>query len=105
VALAECAFRGEEPGLGGHFELPGSLRPDVLLFAETPSRMIVTTREEAHLRAAAHRHEVPCHRLGTVEGRQLALLSGSRVLVSLPVEELHRAWMSLERLLDERAAQ
>ena len=43
VALAECAFHGEEPGLGGHFELPGSLRPDVLLFSESPSRMIVTT--------------------------------------------------------------
>jgi phosphoribosylformylglycinamidine synthase len=99
VALAECAFRGEEPGLGGHFELPGSLRPDVLLFSESPSRMIVTTREEAHLRAAAHRHHVPCHRLGTVEGRHLTLLSGSRVLVSLPIEELHRAWMSLEEIL------
>jgi phosphoribosylformylglycinamidine synthase len=98
VALAECAFRGEEPGLGGHFELPGSLRPDVLLFAESPSRMIVTTREEAHLRAAAHRHGVPCHRLGTVEGRQLALLSGSRVLLSLSIDELLRAWMSLEGL-------
>jgi hypothetical protein len=59
----------------------------------------VTTREEAHLRAAAHRHDVPCHRLGTVEGRQLALLSGSRVLLSLPVEELNQAWMSLEETL------
>ena len=103
VALAECAFRGEEPGLGGHFELPGSLRPDVLLFSESPSRMIVTTREEAHLRAAAHRHRVPCHRLGTVEGRRLALLSGSRVLVSLPIEELHRAWMSLEVMLESQS--
>ncbi len=103
VALAECAFRGEEPGLGGHFELPGRLRPDVLLFSESPSRMIVTTREEAHLRAAAHRHRVPCHRLGTVEGRRLALLSGSRVLVSLPIEELHRAWMSLEVMLESQS--
>src|SRR6185295_6381674 len=72
VALAEFAYRGEEPGLGGHFDLPGSLRPDVLLFSESPSRMIVTTGEEGRLRAAAHRHGVPCHRLGTVEGKTLA---------------------------------
>jgi phosphoribosylformylglycinamidine synthase len=99
VALAECGFRGEEPGLGGRFDLPGDLRPDVRLFSESPSRMIVTTREEKHLRAAALRHGVPCHRLGTVEGRQLTLVSGTRVLVSLPVDRLHAAWMSLEALL------
>ncbi len=102
VALAECGFRGEERGLGGRFDLPGTLRPDVLLFSESPSRMIVTTREEAHLRAAAHRRGVPCHRLGVVEGDRLALLSGSREFVSLPVAQLHDAWMNLERLLAGR---
>jgi phosphoribosylformylglycinamidine synthase len=104
VALAECCFRGEEPGLGGRFDLPDHLRPDVLLFAESPSRMIVTTREEARLRAAAHRHGVPCARLGEAGGDRLTLLSGRRVLVDLPVAALHRAWMSLERLL-ERSSQ
>ena len=74
VALAECSFRGEEPGLGGRFDLPGSLRPDVLLFSESPSRMIVTTRDEARLRATAHRHGVPCARLGVVGGDVLALV-------------------------------
>jgi phosphoribosylformylglycinamidine synthase len=96
VALAECAFRGEEPGLGGRFDLPGSLRPDVLLFAESPTRMVVTTRDEARLRAAAHRHGVPCARLGTVGGDRLALLSGSRVLAEAPVARLHSAWMGSE---------
>jgi phosphoribosylformylglycinamidine synthase len=104
VALAECCFRGEEPGLGGHFDLPDHLRPDVLLFAESPSRMIVSTREEARLRAAAHRHGVPCERLGEAGGDRLTVLSGRRVLVDLPVAELHRAWMSLEGLL-ERGSQ
>jgi len=102
VALAECGLRGEEPGLGGRFDLPGTLRPDILLFSESPSRMIVTTREEAHLRAAAHRRGVPCHRLGVVEGDRLALLSGSREFVDLPLARIHEAWMSLERLLSGR---
>jgi phosphoribosylformylglycinamidine synthase len=99
VALAECAFRNEEPGLGGRFDLPGSLRPDLLLFAESPSRMIVTTRDEARLRAAAHRHGVPCSRLGVVGGDRLTLLSGTRVLADVAVADLHQAFMSLESLL------
>jgi phosphoribosylformylglycinamidine synthase len=99
VALAECAFRNEEPSLGGRFDLPGSLRPDLLLFAESPSRMIVTTRDEARLRAAAHRHGVPCSRLGVVGGDRLTLLSGTRVLADVAVADLHEAFMSLELLL------
>jgi phosphoribosylformylglycinamidine synthase len=99
VALAECAFRREEAGLGGRFDLPGALRADVLLFSESPSRMVVSTREEAHLRAVAHRHGVPCHRLGVVGGDRLVLHSGERVLVDQPVSRLHQAWMSLEALL------
>jgi phosphoribosylformylglycinamidine synthase subunit PurL len=99
VALAECAFHGEEPGRGGRFDLPGTLRPDVLLFSESPSRMVVTTRDEAHLRAAAHRHGVPCARLGEVGGDRVVLLSGARVLADLPLDRLHEAWMSLEARL------
>jgi len=99
VALAECAFAREEPGLGGRFDLPGRLRPDVLLFSESPSRMIVTTRDEARLRAAAFRHRVPCVGLGTVGGDRLVLLSGTRVFVDLPVARLHEGWMDLERRL------
>jgi phosphoribosylformylglycinamidine synthase len=100
VALAECAFRREEPGLGGRFDLPGHLRPDVLLFSESPSRMVVTTRDEARLRAAAFRHRVPCVGLGTVGGDRLVLLSGTRVFVDLPVARLHEGWMDLERRLE-----
>jgi phosphoribosylformylglycinamidine synthase len=103
VALAECTFRGEELGLGGRFDLPGILRPDVLLFSESPSRMLVTTREEARLRAAAFRHRVPCVALGTVGGDRLTLLSGARVFVDLPLVSLHEAWMALERRLGAAA--
>ena len=103
VALAECALGAEGPGPGGRFDLPGTLRPDILLFSETPSRMLVTTREEARLRAAAHRHRVPCHRLGIVGGDRLTLTSGHRELVDLDMARLHAAWMSLERLLSPPA--
>jgi phosphoribosylformylglycinamidine synthase len=104
VALAECCFGWEEPGLGARLDLPDGLRPDVLLFSETPSRMVVTTCDAARLEERARRHGVPCHRLGVVGGEPLVLASGGRTLVDLPVAALFEAWMSLEALLSGRAA-
>jgi phosphoribosylformylglycinamidine (FGAM) synthase-like enzyme len=105
VALAECCFggfAGEEPGLGGRFEVAGDLAPHLLLFSESPSRMIVTTRDEARLRELADRHGVPAARLGVVGGDRLVLESGGRTLVDARVAELHQAWMSLEGALAGR---
>jgi phosphoribosylformylglycinamidine synthase len=103
VALAECAFRGEDIGLGGSFDLPEGQRPDMLLFSESASRMVVTTRDEAALMGLARRHSVPAFRLGQVGGDRLALRAGSTPLVDLPVARLHQAWMSLEPLLQTGA--
>jgi phosphoribosylformylglycinamidine synthase len=102
VTLAECCFRGEEMGLGARLELPAGLRDDVLLFAESPSRMVVTTRQAARLEELAKSHGVPCMSLGVVGGDRVALTSGGRTLLDLPVAELHAAWMSLEALLEGR---
>ena len=51
------------------------------------------------LRAGAHRHGVPCARLGVVGGDRVTLLSGTRVLADLLVCHLHEAFMSLESRL------
>ena len=99
VALAECCFSGEEAGLGGRFELPAGLRDDVLLFAESPSRMLVTTRDGDALAELARRHEIPCARLGSVGGDRLTLTRAGKTLVDLPIARLHQAWSSLETTL------
>jgi phosphoribosylformylglycinamidine synthase len=99
VALAECSFRETEAGPGGRFELPGALRPDVLLFSETPSRAVVTTRDELRLPELARRHGVPWARIGIVGGDRLTLASSGKTLLDLPVARLHEAWMSLEAAL------
>jgi phosphoribosylformylglycinamidine synthase II len=103
VALAECCFRGEEPGLGGRFDLPAGRRPDVILFSETPSRAVVTTRDDLRIAELARRHGVPWARIGAVGGSRLTLTSGGVPLVDLPVDRLHEAWMSLEALLSGRS--
>jgi phosphoribosylformylglycinamidine synthase subunit PurL len=99
VALAECCFADDAPGLGAELELPPRARDDVLLFSESPSRMVVTARDGAALEALAERHGVPCVRLGSVGGGRLSLKSGGRTLFDLPVTRLYEAWASLERLL------
>jgi phosphoribosylformylglycinamidine synthase subunit PurL len=98
VALAECCFRGEEPGLGARLTLPDG-REDVLLFAESPSRAVVTTRDGPGLEDLARRHGTPCVRLGSVGGDRLTLRLAGREAIDLGVDRLHRAWMSLEALL------
>jgi phosphoribosylformylglycinamidine (FGAM) synthase-like enzyme len=100
VALAECGFIGEEPGLGGIFDLPsGGLAPDVALFSESPSRMIVSTSSPGRVEEIARRHGVPCVRLGAVGGDRFQIDVDGKVVVDATVATLHHAWMGLERLL------
>ncbi len=97
VALAECCFAGEEPGLGARLDL-GDVQ-GALLFSESPSRMVVTTRDEAGLVEAATACGVPMRRLGVVAGDRLTLVGRGKTLLDLPVSRLHEAWMSLEHRL------
>ena len=91
MALAECCFRGEEASFGGRFEVrPLGLPDDVLIFSESPSRMVVSTHDEGRLQALARRHGVSSVRLGAVGGERLTLLSDGRTLVDLPVSPAPR---------------
>jgi len=99
VTLAEACFAGEEAGLGATLELAAlerTLRDDVLLFAESGARMLVTTREPGAFEALAARHGVPCRKLGSVGGEGLKLTRDGRTLIDAPVVELNTAWLSLE---------
>ncbi len=102
VALAESCFAGEEPGLGADLQLdalgPG-LRDDVLLFAESGARMLVTTREPARLAELCGRHGLPLVRLGHVGGDHLRVTRAGRTLVDERVGRLNEAWHELERRL------
>jgi phosphoribosylformylglycinamidine (FGAM) synthase-like enzyme len=102
VALAECTFRSVAAGVGVRVDLPAGLDPHVALFSESPSRMLVTTRDEAALEALAAKHGVPCARLGTVGGDRLTLAREGSTLVDEPVADLLEAWTRLERDLSTR---
>jgi phosphoribosylformylglycinamidine synthase len=99
VALAECCFRDQEAGVGAVLDLPGDLATERLLFAESPSRMVVTTDRGEALQGQCRRRGVPCLRLGVVGGARLTLVRDGHAVVDLHVGRLLEAWMNLERSL------
>ena len=103
VALAECCLASTS-GLGGQFELEGQ-RPDVLLFSESPSRMLVTTTTVEALMSLSREHAVPCAVIGVVGGDrlQIGISATESPAIDVTLSELREAWMCLEhRLTDVR---
>ena len=101
--LAECCFAGEEPGRGGRFDLPGGPAAGrAALLGDAVARDRHHARRPAHRRAGAP----PRRALGAPgRGRRRppgARRPAARALVDLAVADLHEAWMSLERLLEQR---
>jgi phosphoribosylformylglycinamidine synthase len=106
VALAECCiFSGVEGGAltaapppfrGAALTVPASaLRPDVALFGEGPSRVVVAcvAGDVDALRALAS--SLPIAELGTVTGDRLSITMGHTTMIDLSVSDLHRSYESL----------
>jgi phosphoribosylformylglycinamidine synthase II len=93
VALAESCILAARP-LGATVKLDDALRPDLLLFGEAPSRIVVSFRpeREAEVRAIAAQHGAPIAIIGATGGRQLQLFQKSTRLVDAPVDQLLTAW-------------
>jgi phosphoribosylformylglycinamidine synthase subunit PurL len=102
VALAECAIGGKKQ-LGAKIELGApATRLDVLLFGESQSRALLTTRPEnaSALASLFELRGVPARRIGTVGGPQLSVQVPNRTL-TWEVAALHQAW---DRALDSYLA-
>jgi len=97
VALAECAIGGEGKHLGAtlQLDLPYT-RLDALLFGESQSRALITTRPEnaSALAALIELRGVPARRIGTVGGRDLVVkIAGPAPReFTWEVSALHDAW-------------
>jgi len=126
VALAECCV--SSPNLfGADMKLVGNpalrsepsgsktkggeekMRPDVLLFGESQSRIIITTSEKdlpAVKRIASH-HKIPFSEIGRVGGEKLRIShpSGANPLIDLQVAELADTYeRSIERIMEEKTS-
>ncbi len=93
VTVAESCL-GAAHSLGATIKLDDALRPDLLLFGEAASRIVISFRpeREAEVRAVATRHKAPLAIIGATGGRRLQIYQGSTRLVDAPVEELATAF-------------
>jgi phosphoribosylformylglycinamidine synthase len=97
VALAECCLASPER-LGARIELEQSMRADVLLFAESQSRILVTLDRQSwpRLRDRAQRDGIPVATIGEVGGARLEIGDW----IDRSVGELAEIWeTALERAL------
>lgn len=91
AALAESGF---ERGLGAAVAWAPGLRPDLALFSESQSRMLLSAKPANADKLAAFlaAEGVKAERIGTVGGDRLTVEIAGHRAVDASVEELHEAW-------------
>ena len=107
VALAECCFSSlNREAIGAELNLIGVLPVPALLFAESPSRIVISFDEAKHddVAALAAKHSVPLAVLGNVGGKNLSIQVNGEPSIAQPVHELEDAWRnSLPQKLEAQA--
>ncbi|HEY0078154.1 MAG TPA: phosphoribosylformylglycinamidine synthase subunit PurL [Pyrinomonadaceae bacterium] len=113
VALAESCFStlnrrslGAQIALTSNSDAEAALSPAAQLFAETPSRIIVSFDEAAlpRLQSIAESHGAPFQVLGRVGGNALRISADGETLIDARIDELESEWRtSLARKLSAEA--
>ena len=100
MALAECCFSSlNREAVGAEISLKSqvsSLKPQDLLFSESPSRIIISFAESAReqIEQIAATANCPMTILGRVGSNRLRITSDGEEAVNLPVADLESAWRS-----------
>ena len=106
-ALAESCFTSlNREAIGADLKLAGALPVSTLLFAETPSRIVISFSEERResIAAIAQQHSVPLSILGKAGGKDLSIRVSGEPAIDQPVAELESAWRnSLSQKLEAQA--
>jgi phosphoribosylformylglycinamidine synthase len=97
VALAECTVNG----IGAAIEISSELRPEIALFHEGPSRILVSTAVPETVARIAREHSVEAVRIGVTMKERLRIGDGSVTLIDSPVDRLRQVW---ENALAEQLA-
>ncbi len=98
VGLAECCFGPNE--IGSTVRLHSDLSPELLLFHEGPSRILLSTTEPEQVFAAAQEKGVEALPIGVTLKSRVTIQNREQVLIDGSVEELKDLWnSSLQQLL------
>jgi phosphoribosylformylglycinamidine synthase len=87
-ALAESTFANS---IGARVHVPTTLRPELAMFHEGPSRVLVSTSRLAEVEAICARHNVPAPLIGSTGGDRLIIDAGGG-RIDLRVGELKAVW-------------
>ncbi len=95
VALAEACVTGRE-AVGCDVTLQGEGRPDLVLFGEGPSRVVVAVEAAGarEFEALMAESAIPWRWIGTTGGDRLVLRVGTRTIVDVAVDRIEGAWRS-----------
>ncbi|HUA86145.1 MAG TPA: phosphoribosylformylglycinamidine synthase subunit PurL [Bryobacteraceae bacterium] len=88
VALAESSLGG----IGAAIELTTALRPELALFHEGPSRVLVSTAAAAEVERMAREHKVEALRLGVTMKESLRIENDSMTWIDCPVQKIREVW-------------
>jgi phosphoribosylformylglycinamidine synthase len=94
VALAEACVSGPRRQ-GAEVELgPSGARPDLTLFGEGPSRVVVSVKAEGvrHFEQLMSEFRVPWRWIGRVGGERLIMKAGGASVVDLDLDRIASAW-------------
>jgi phosphoribosylformylglycinamidine synthase subunit PurL len=98
VALAESCFGNR---IGIDVDLASGLRPELLLFHEGPSRILVSTGNAAAVVEVARRHDIPALSIGITSPDRFVIAQRGRLLVDTKVAPLFDRWAhALEHALE-----
>ncbi len=88
VALAESSFGG----IGAAVQLDSALRPELLLFHEGPSRVLVSTADAAKLKSIAEQFGVEMLKIGATIADRLQIRNGPVTFLDCDLEPLRTSW-------------
>ncbi len=92
VALAESCISGPTPFGASVALAPDAPRADVVLFNESQSRILVTTRDAGAVEAALREAGVPFSRIGSVTGSDSLEVATAGSVFRWPLDTLAGAW-------------
>jgi phosphoribosylformylglycinamidine synthase len=95
VAIAESCFSSlNRKSRGAVIDLTGELSAETMLFAETPSRIVISFSAEnaSEVEAAAKEAGCPFSVIGRVSGGELRIKINGADSIAAPVDDLENAW-------------
>jgi phosphoribosylformylglycinamidine synthase len=90
VALAESSFG--PAGIGAEIDLDSDLRPELLLFHEGPSRVLVSTAEPARIIEIAARHAVEAIQIGSTVKDRIVISNKGKPLIQGVIGTFKDGW-------------